>query len=116
MNVWVTVLAALGPASLVGTLVNAYVQRRKLRAETTKTGIDAVAVLTETATELIAPLRQELALTRDDLSQTRQRLTETQREISALRTHLGVVEGLLRANGIPVPEFVWPHSNGKRGP
>lgn len=112
MNVWIAGLALLGPASLVGTLVNAYLQRRKMQAEESKvqaegskTRADAAAVLTETATELLAPLREELQETRTELRTTR-------REISALRDHLDLVEGLLRRNGIPVPEFTWPRSNG----
>lgn len=112
MNVWVVVLAALGPASLAGTLTNAYIQRRKLRADESKTEADAAAVLTDTATQLLKPLRDELRTTREELTHTRRDLRTTRDEITALRDHLDTVEGLLRQNGIPVPEFTWPRSNG----
>jgi hypothetical protein len=115
VNTFVAVMAALGPASLIGTVVNAWLQRRKIRAEAGKTGADAAAVLTETATELLNPLRAELDRTGRRLAETNDRLESTEREMSALRRHLIVVEDLLRRNGIPVPEFVWPPSaNGGR--
>ena len=110
MNAWVAILAALGPASLLGTLLNTYLQRRKLRAEEGKTDADAAQVLSRTAADLVEPLRRELQATRKELSDTRD-------EISAMRTHLTAVEGMLRQNGIPVPPFRWPTyptANGDR--
>ncbi len=115
MNGWIVALASLGPASLLGTVVNAYIQRRKLRADESKTEADAAAVLADTATQLLKPLRNELRETRDELGNTRRDLRTTRAEITALRDHLDTVEGLLRQNGIPVPAFTWPRSNGERG-
>lgn len=97
-------------------LITTIVQRRKLRAETErikaekgKTDADAAKIVAETAagvmSDLIGPLRV-------DLARHRKKLEETQTEIEALRRHLAVVEALLRENGIPVPAFVWPHVNG----
>lgn len=115
MNTWVTVLAALSPISLLTALVVAATTRRKIQAEATKYGADAAAVLTETATELLEPLRSELTRTGRRLTETNDQLEKTQREMSALRRHLAVVEDLLRRNGIPVPAFVWPPpGNGRR--
>lgn len=109
-NTVVSVLAVGIPASIVVTLITTFAQRALVRSQEKKTGADAAAVLTETATELLAPLRRELKSTNEELAETR-------REMTALRRHLGVVEGLLNRAGIPVPEFVWPPAgNGRRSP
>lgn len=113
MNTLVAILAGLGGLSFVGTAINAYAQRRKIKAEEHKTGVDATAILTETATELLVPLRAELRETRKEFADTRAELVETRAEVSALRGQLTVVEGLLRTNGIPIPEFVWPPVVGR---
>lgn len=113
MNTVVTVLAALGGLSFVGTAINAYAQRRAVRAQEKKTGADATAVLTETATELLVPLREELRMARRDNADLRRDLADTRAELGALRTHLVIVEDLLRQKKIPVPEFAWPHHGDK---
>ena len=86
--------AALGGLGFIGTVITAIAMRRKVRAEADKTGADAASVLTGSAMSLVEEVRADLL--------------ETQHELRALRRHVGVLEGLLRVNGIPVPDFAWP--------
>lgn len=94
MNVVVTLLSLLGACSFIGTGIVAFANRKKVRGEAAKAGADAAAVLTESALSIVEDLRGELASARA--------------EIRALRGHLGVVERLLRGQGLSVPEFDWP--------
>lgn len=92
----IRVLSVLGGLGFVGAIITALSLRSKVRAEAEKTGADAASVLTGSAMSLVEAVQADLK--------------ETQQELRALRRHLGVVEGLLRVNGIPVPEFAWPPS------
>lgn len=103
----VTILATALPATLLAAIANTLMQRRKIKAEAIKYGADAAAVFTETATELVAPLRKEL-------SETRAELADARAEMAAMRTHLVLFEGLLREHEIPAPKFVWPPNGGTR--
>lgn len=101
MNVWLAVGATIGGLSWIPVLIRVLVSRPKSKA-------DAAAVLAETATELLEPLRAELREARIELGDTRA-------EMRALREHLTGMEDLLRRNGIPTPPFMWPPAgNGKR--
>ena len=94
MNLLVTVLSLLGGCSFVGTGIVALANRKKVRGEAAKAGADAAAVLTESALSIVDDLRGELVSARA--------------EIRALRRHLGVVERLIREQGLPVPDLDWP--------
>lgn len=99
MNHVVTILVVIGACSWIGTGIVAFANRKKVRGEAAKAGADAAAVLTESALSVVADLRGELASARE--------------EIRALRRHLGVVERLMREQGVSMPEFDWPpHRNG----
>jgi hypothetical protein len=110
---WVDVLASLGGVSFIGMIVNAFVQRRKIKAESGKIGADAAAVLTESATKFADEVREAA---REDTAVLRRELQDTRSEIAALRRHLAVVEGMLRRYlppDVAVPDFVWPLPNGR---
>lgn len=98
MDVVVTILSILGGCSFVGTGIVAFANRRKVRADATKAGADAAAVLTESALSIVGELRGQLE--------------STSKELKALRLHMGVLETLLRERGVPVPTFEWPQRNG----
>jgi hypothetical protein len=99
VNVIVTLLSLLGACSFIGTGIVAWANRKKVRGEAAKAGADAAAVLTGSALSIVEDLRGELRSARA--------------EIRALRSHLGVVERLLRSQGTPIPEFDWPpRTNG----
>lgn len=94
MNPWVAVLSILSGCSFIGTLGVAWMQRKKVRA-------DAASVLTGSALQIVQDLRAELKGTRAELKETRD-------ELIAVRRHMGLLEVLLRAQGVPVPELPWP--------
>lgn len=97
LDVWenaIRVLSVLGALGLPTTVVVAITMRGKIRAEAKKTGADTASVLTGSAMEMVNDIRADLV--------------ETQREVRALRRHVGVLEGLLRVNGVPIPELAWP--------
>lgn len=109
-NAWLTALAALGPASILATVLKAALERYRIKAGEDKSKADAAAVIAETAAELLEPLRRELRKTNAELAKTRGELSDTRDELRAVRGHLVVVEGLLREHDIPVPEFRWPRA------
>lgn len=90
----IQVLSVIGGLGVPAAVVTALAMRRKVRAEAGKTGADAADVLTGSAMSYVTEVRADMA--------------ELQQEMRALRRHVGVLEGLLRVNGIPVPEFAWP--------
>lgn len=102
-------LAVLGGLSFLSTPIVVLLQRRKIKAEASKTGADAAAVLTESAISVLNEVRTEAKGLRAELGEARA-------EIRALRRHLTKVESILRVAGLEVPEFAWPPSNGTRGP
>lgn len=109
---WETVIRALsvvGGIGFVGTIVTALAMRRKVRADATKAGADAAKVLGDTAASLVTEVRADMAELR---SEHRTEINEMHGEILALRRHVGVLEGLLRRHGIPVPEFARPPTGG----
>ncbi len=103
-DTWIAVLASLGGLSFIGTLITAVASRRKVSA-------DAVQVLSQTAAELVNPLRIELGHARVEIAGLRQGMTE-------LGRHLDRVEEVLRHHQIPVPDrppIRWPAANGRIG-
>lgn len=93
MNWSAVVPAVLAVCSLAGTVAMALLNRRKIRAEASKTGADAAAVLTGSALEMFKEVREELR--------------DARVEIDALREHLEIIQGLLRASApqVAVPPF-----------
>ncbi len=96
MQDWLPLLALLGPASLAVTITQVFANRRKLSA-------DAVHVIQQAASGMVADLRV-------DLKRTEQKLERAGRKIEALDRHLQLVVELLRehAPGVAVPPFRWP--------
>jgi hypothetical protein len=102
--------AALGGLTFVGGIITALAMWKK-------SGADAASVLTDralkaatTAIEKVEQRAEKLGL---QLEKTQDQLEKTQSELRAVRRHMGVLETLLRAQGVPVPELVWPpHRNG----
>jgi uncharacterized membrane protein len=104
-NIVVTILSVLGGCSFIGTGIVAVSQRRKVRA-------DAASVLTDSAMKVLTSVEQRAEKLGRQLEATREKLDETQDEMRAMRRHMGVLEDLLRARGVPIPEFRWPQRNG----
>lgn len=108
MQWWQTLIqlaVAGGAGSLLTTAVTSFSQRRKVSAEASRAGADAVSILTDTAMKAaekaIAEVERQAESLRVDLRETRD-------ELRALRGHLVTLETLLRTTGVPVPEFAWP--------
>lgn len=102
--------AALGGLTFIGGIITALAMWRK-------SGADAASVLTDralkAATEAIGQVEQQAAKLGAQLEKTRDELEKTQDELRAVRSHMVVLEGLLRARDIPVPQFTWtPRKNG----
>ncbi len=100
MNWLVTVLASLGGCGFIGSTIVALLNRRKIKAEASKTGADAAAVLTGSALELLKRVQDEAIGLRAELKEARA-------EIDAMREHMDTIQGLLRAAApeVPVPPF-----------
>ncbi len=104
----VAVLAALGGLSFIGTAIQVFANRRKLSA-------DAVSVIQQAASGIVADVRIDRARLEAKLEQTEQKL-------DAMHRHLDFVIDLFRqhAPGVAVPPFRWPplperQSNGHTG-
>lgn len=65
------VLVTLAVALLTSAIIPAILSFRKTRAETKKTGVDAAAVLSDTAIDLMTELRTELSETRKEVKRLR---------------------------------------------
>lgn len=102
--------AALGGLSFIGGIITALAMWRK-------NGADAAAVLTDRALRAaetaITKVEQQAEKLGTQLEKTQGELEKTRDELQALRRHMGVLEDLLRAQAIPVPQFNWvPRRNG----
>jgi uncharacterized coiled-coil DUF342 family protein len=64
-------------------------QNRSDDAQTSKTGADAVAVISETAVELLAPLRAELRAAHDDLAELRTEVRSVRAELDEYHRRYG---------------------------
>jgi uncharacterized coiled-coil DUF342 family protein len=64
-------------------------QNRNDDAQTSKTGADAVAVISETAVELLAPLRAELRAAHDDLAELRTEVRSVRAELDEYHRRYG---------------------------
>lgn len=100
MNWLVTVLAALAGGAVPGTVGVAWLNRAKIRAEASKTGADAAAVLTGSAMQLLERVQAELVETRADLDAV----------LVAVRNHTETIQALVdeQAPGVTVPPFRYP--------
>lgn len=86
-------LGALGGVAGLGGLLVVLAQRRLINAKAKRQGVDATAVLSETAIELLNEVRRELEI--------------TQSKVEALQEHVMKMEVLLREKGVTPPVFVW---------
>lgn len=102
MTVLLQIGAALGGLSFLGGIITALAMWRK-------SGADAASVLTDRALKAATSSIENLEKRAETLSVQLDRATD---ELRALRTHLGVLEQLLRQHAIPAPDFVWPRRNG----
>ena len=116
MTLWLQIGAALGGLSFLGTLIGALAMWRKTKAEAKKIGVDAATVLTDTAlkaaTEAIEHVEQQAAKLGAQLERTQGELELTRDKLHAVLRHMRVLEDLLRASGVSVPDFVYPPRNG----
>lgn len=101
----IQVLSVLGGVVSAGGIVTALSLRKKVRAEAKKTGADTAEVLAGVGADLVTEVRADM---RELKAEHRQEMREMQAEVRALRRHVGVLEGLLRTNGVTIPEFAWP--------
>jgi DNA repair ATPase RecN len=112
LTLFLQIGAALGGLTFFGGIITALAIWRKSKAEARKAGADAVSVLTDTALKAastaIAKVEQQAEKLGHQLERTQGELEKTRDELQAVRRHMGVLEGLLRQQGVPVPELVWP--------
>jgi chromosome segregation ATPase len=104
--------AALGGLTFLAGLITALAIWRKSKSEAKKIDVDAAAVLTDSAMKVLTSVEQRAEKLGRQLEATQEKLDETQDEMRAMRRHMGVLEDLLRARGVPIPEFQWPQRNG----
>lgn len=112
----VQILVAVGGFTGLAAPIVVLVQRRKINAEadkivaeTDKTDVDRVAVISDTALDLMAAAKK----TADEALGKVDDLTA---EVNALRRHVARLERMLNDAGIRPPAFTWPraHRNGAR--
>ncbi|MDR6117282.1 gas vesicle protein [Aeromicrobium sp. SORGH_AS981] len=72
----------------LATLILAPRQRRKLKAETDATDADAAKVITDTAMQLLNPLREQVAATQTQLEETQTQLDATRTQLDETQTEL----------------------------
>lgn len=77
--------ALLGGLAGLAALVTGFATRRKIAAEATKTNVDAVAVLNETAVGLLDPFKEQVSFLRAELASTRSELASARSELQTLR-------------------------------
>lgn len=105
----IQVLAVIGGGGLPVAVLTALVMRRKVRADADKTGADAAEVVATASAGWVKDVRADMDKMRELHQQEMQRVRA---EVLALRRHVGALEGLLRVNGIPVPDLAWPPAGG----
>lgn len=125
------VITAVGTSGIFG-LLTIKQSRQKLRAETDKAGVDATAVLTGEAMEMVKEVRDQAKEARTQASEARSeaatataearqahmdaqearvQFREAQRRMSAMERHLTRLEEMIRSLGGDPPRFVWPQGN-----
>lgn len=105
MNTLLQVGAALGGLTFIAGIITALAMWKK-------SGADAASVLTDralkAATTAIENVEQQAEKLGVQLERTQGELEKTRDELRAVRRHMGVLEGLLRQQGVPVPDLEWP--------
>jgi DNA repair ATPase RecN len=105
LNVVLQVAAGLGGLTFIGGIITALALWKK-------NGADAASVLTDralkAATTAITNIEQQAEKLGHQLEKTQGQLELTREELRAVRRHMGVLERLLRDQGVAVPELVWP--------
>lgn len=85
-------LNVLMPTGLLGALALLYRARsdkRNVDAGTAKTGVDAAAVISETALEMLAPLRAELRAAHDEVDELRTAFRAVRTELDEYHRRYG---------------------------
>jgi hypothetical protein len=82
LQMFLNVIMGGGLATTVVMFYRARSEKLHTNAQTSKTGADAVAVISETAVEMLAPLRTELRAAHDELAELRA-------EVRSVRAELG---------------------------
>lgn len=117
---WLTgLIAVLGGGAGVAALVNAFLTRKKIVSEASKTDMDAAAVMSEQVLKFMEVSSkqfkemQETVREAERASRGAERaLHEAQDEISKLRRHIETLNHLLSSHGIPAPPLPIPTPNG----
>ena len=97
----VQALVAVGGLVGLSSPIVVLLQRRKINAEAKKTGVDAAAVISDTAIELLQAAKVTATEAKVDVE-------KLGGEVRALRRHVARLEELLARHGIEAPPFVWP--------
>jgi hypothetical protein len=102
---WATVFSYLGAGGLPTAGILAFLLRRKIKAEASKTGADAAAILTNTALESAA---KSIAAVERRAEKVSAELDKAIVQIQALSEHVEELHDLLRNAGIQAPPFRFP--------
>lgn len=78
------VVGSAGLIAAVAALLKVGVEKRKIQAEVTHTGVDAARVLSETAMSLLQPSLEQIAFLRTELASARGEITQLRLEIAKL--------------------------------
>lgn len=100
LDSFVQVLVAVGGVTGLATPVVVLMQRRKIRAEADKVGVDAASVISDTALELMTAAKASA-------DAANSKVDDLTGEVDALRRHVARLEHLLQDAGIDPPVFTW---------
>jgi hypothetical protein len=108
------IITAIGTGGMFGMFTITQT-RRKLKAETDKAGVDATAVLTGEALDMVKEVRDQAREAREQANAAKAEMRELHREADDMRRHLRAVERhvirleqLVRQLGGLPPKFTWP--------
>lgn len=80
----VVLLSGAGAA----VIIQAFVERKRLKAETEKIGVDAASLLSSTSLSLLQPMRDRILEMDSELSEARTELEEVRKLVRALHSQL----------------------------
>jgi uncharacterized coiled-coil DUF342 family protein len=99
------IVAASGVLGTIAGLAKIGVERRKLKADVERVGVDSAKILSETAMSLLQPsidqinyLRTELVAARSESKAAREESEELRKEIAELRNELSELRSAQREN------------------
>lgn len=126
LSPWVLLIVSVGTSTTIGGIINAYLSRRKTRAEVGETvartgkttaeindvGATTANTQVDTSLKLMAEMRQEMTTVREGLAEARVEAATARREASQMRREFDEVSDQLAAAVHEVAELqAWKRSH-----